>query len=338
MKNLIKEQITQDEKNRILELHNILKKSELHKKNRKFLSEQIKPPVDEEEYMENLKNQCAVFKDTIVWNVPGENKAFLYKEDNKKYEYWYSIDGTYDITIVNKDGVRELVKENLKWYCKEATQQAYKDSPERQLQQNTEDSGLFTKDYLIKTLKRNWQEIEQNWEEDPKYKGYYRRKNSPLRTSGFDENQEAFIKTWTNTGDNQEKLNKNIYKINPTAADFATGQWNSKVYIIAPGSKDFFAGEGLKIYYNPSNITMPTKSFCKDIIKDFAKNYKLRNSRPADSVYIDSTRRMIQMCVDNYKFGGALSGVKDELNLLGGMVEGGARAGTPYYIKLERKL
>lgn len=337
MKNLIKEQISQDEKTRILELHNILKESELNKKNRKSLSEQTKPPVDQEEYMNNVKKQCTGFNDAVVWTIPNENVAFLYKND-KTYEYWYSADGTYDITSQNKDGVRELVKQNLKWYCKKLTQDEYSNSPQTVEFNSLIKAGWKPKEELLKLITPD--EINSLYQQHPVYRNLYKRKGDPVRTTNYTEDQLAFINSWSADTENKQNIDQGMYKINPTAADLATGDWSLDKYFIAPNSERDFPG-GLKVYVNASKKLEPTRSYCRTKIKEFAAKYKRRNSNPSTRQYIETTRTFIQDCVEKYlknnKF--TFGGLSDELNLLGGMVEGGVENNNdPWYIRLPRKL
>lgn len=335
MKNLIKEQISQDEKTRILELHNILKKSELNKKNRKSLNEQIKPPVDQEEYMENVKLKCAGFKNAVVWTVPNENIAFLYIEDDKKYQYWYSVDGTYNIVVQNKDGIREIVKENLKWYCKEITKSEYEKSPETLDTKNLVEAGWSN----IQALRESGitiDEIYLLWERHPQYKDYLKPKYASNRTGTFNPNQQKFVNYWSTQINNG--IDEGMFMVNPTTDGFISGGWDMDKSFIAPDSKNFFVG-GLKVYYNTNKKTEPTRQMCKTVIKKFADEYN--RNRTATKITKDTfTKKVyIQDCIYKFKeFDRPLSGVKDELNLLGGMVEGGAQPDTPYHIELSKRL
>jgi hypothetical protein len=148
--------------------------------------------------------------------------------------------------------------------------------------------------------------------------------------------QQQFINAWTVQSDNTSEINLNIFKVNPSAKDFLEG-CNKNDFFIAPNSEDYFSG-GLKVYINRRNLMEPTKSMCIVKIKEFSEKFRRRGSKTVSPQYIKFNQAFIQDCVNKFDFGGSFSTVKDDLNMLGGKVSGGAGRRDFWYIELPQKL
>lgn len=342
--------INETQKNEILKLHEDLKKSLVEKvtksisESRKILSEQADPIFIDNRTIEQVKKDCTDPGVKSIITFFGKKPAIkvIGGPDNIKV-FTNEINtqlGGYNWYVLNTAETK-ILKGPYKWTCEP------KKGPDPNASdiENELQSGIwFKKEDLVKQGITEF-ELSSNWTQHPKYKNLYKRQGvRGSKTGGFTTEQQAFVDAWMKNPENADNVQRGIFNINPSAADFATGQWRKENYFIADNSEDYFPADesgrkGLKVYFNNSKVTEElTRQNCKVKIKEFADKYKLRNSKPQSSQWITATKAFVQQCVDNFKFRGTLSKVDDDLNLLGGMVEGGAGNSSPWHINLSKKL
>lgn len=347
--------IDESQKEEILKKHQDFKKSLSETvikriyNSKKILSEQSDPIFIDNRTIEQVKSDCvtdptvkAIITSIEIKGkkIPGikvnggpDNVRIYTNEKNEMF-------GGYNWYVLNTPETK-ILKGPYKWTC----------SPKKGPDPNAGDienllkSGVwFKKEDLVKQGMSD-DELDSNWIQHPKYKNLYKRQGvGPSKSSGFDTNQQAFVDAWMKNPEVADNINRGIYNINPSAADFATGQWRVDNYFIADNSENYFPADskgvkGLKVYFNNAKVTENlSRENCRAKIKEFADKYKLRNSKPQSSQWISSNRAFVQQCADNFKFGGALSKIDDDLNLVGGMIEGGAGNSSPWHINLKNKL
>ena len=343
--------IDENQKEQILKKHEDLKKSlsetvvqRIHNY-KKILSEQSDPIFIDNRTIEQAKADCVtdpsvkalltLFKGKPAIKVIGgpDNIRIYTNEVNQNF-------GGYNWYVLNTPETK-ILKGPFKWTC----------SPKKGPDPNAGDienllkSGTwFKKEDLAKDGISD-DELMSNWSQHPKYKNLYKRQGvGPSKSSGFDKNQQSFVDAWMKNPEVADNINRGIYSISPSAADFATGQWRVDNYFIADNSENYFPADskgvkGLKVYFNNAKVTENlSRENCREKIKEFADKFKLRNSKPQSAQWISSNRAFVQQCADNFKFGGALSNIDDDLNLVGGMIEGGAGNSSPWHINLNKKL
>ena len=178
-------------------------------------------------------------------------------------------------------------------------------------------------------------ELADLYDQHPKYKNLYRLKTGKDKKGGFTTDQQEFINAWTgSTDETKNSFATNAYKINPSAADFATGQWTRNNFFIAPGSEVYFPADekgvkGLKVYINVAKLTErkePNRENCRGAIKSFVNMYKqsLGGLEPNAQIFAD-TKALVKLCKATIKFGGPFSKVDDDLKLLSGITVDGVQ-------------
>lgn len=343
--------LDESQKQEILKKHEDYKKSlsetviERLKNTKKNISEQADPIFIDTRTIEQVISDCVTdpkvkplmtgFKGKPAIKVVGgpDNVRIYTNEINTMFGgyNWYVLNTAED----------EILKGPYKWTC----------SPKKGPDPNAGDienllkSGIwFKKEELAKSGISD-DELSSNWTQHPKYKNLYVRQGvGPSKSGGFTTEQQAFVSAWMKNPEVTDNINRNIFKINPSAEDFATGQWKTDNYFIADNSERYFPADekgvkGLKVYFNNAKVTEElTRGNCRVKIKQFADAYKMKDSKPQTSQWISSNRAFVQQCADNFKFGGPLSNIDDDLNLIGGMIEGGAGNSSPWHINLKKKL
>jgi len=179
-------------------------------------------------------------------------------------------------------------------------------------------------------------ELVQTYEQHPKHKNLWKKKATVNKSSGFTEDQQAFINSWTgSTDETKNKFDTAAYKFNPSAADFATGQWTRENYFIAPGSEVYFPADekgqkGLKIFINVAKLSKePNRENCRAAIKTFVTMYKQsRGGKQPEAQIFADTKALVKLCKSTMKFGGPFSKVDDDLNLLAGQTVDGYKGPT----------
>jgi len=330
MKILIKE----EEKNVILDMHSKMK-------NNKIVSEQVSSTGIDTQLQSFIDDGRVVNGKVVQLNSTNPQLKFAIKQESTK------TPGKFRYLFIDK---RIATLENGKFvFMKDSVWQPGQPIPK--VDPNTGDienllkSGVWFKKEDLAKQGTSDDELASNWTQHPKYKNLYKRQGvGPSKSSGFDTNQQSFVDAWMKNPEVADNINRGIYNINPSAADFATGQWRVDNYFIADNSENYFPADskgvkGLKVYFNNAKVTETlSRENCRAKIKEFADKFKLRNSKPQSSQWITTNRAFVQQCADNFKFGGALSKIDDDLNLVGGMIEGGAGNSSPWHINLDKKL
>lgn len=337
--------ISKEEKKRILELHLKTKISESEKKKSFLISEQVPPDtIDQTDNTLPSKDDPYGYLEWILKNCKDEAKGYQLRRRPNTNEFslvkqegnfYTSIYPNGNFTKWEKEDDKFFEVETGKFFCKQLQDAENASKPESKEMNALLRAGYQTSDQLLK-MGKTPNEIRSLYTQHPKYKNLFIVKNEN-RVSGYSTEQQEFIDTWTGSTENSNNFETGVWKIRPTSQDFARGDWRLDGFFIAPNSEKYFDG-GLKVFYNFSKKTEPTKSTCRTRIKEFADKYKRRDSSPSTVQYINYNRAFIQDCVNMFKFGGPLSAVKDDLNLLGGMVSGGAGRRSPWRIELPQKL
>ena len=326
--------IEESEKTKILSMHKVLMKEQ--NSFEEMEEQDIKGGINSEEDILRKSIKAGCLKNGKILTNKDRSK-FVYRATTKSGK---EVDFSGDMSYKFKDGSK-----SGKWACNALI------PPQPQVDPNTGDienllkSGVWFKKEDLAKQGMSDDELSSNWTQHPKYKNLYKRQGvGPSKSSGFDTNQQAFVDAWMKNPEVADNINRGIYNINPSAADFATGQWRVDNYFIADNSENYFPADskgvkGLKVYFNNAKVTENlSRENCRAKIKEFADKFKLRNSKPQSSQWISSNRAFVQQCADNFKFGGALSKIDDDLNLVGGMIEGGAGNSSPWHINLKNKL
>ena len=345
MKNFL---INENEKNEILRKHEDLKKSLIETVSnriksvsnfRETLSEQSDPIFIDNRTAEQVKKDCvtdpSVKANLYYWgkdNKPAikvnggpDNIRIYTNEPNQTF-------GGYNYYVLNTAETK-ILKGPFKWSC------PVKKGPD----QNAVDMKT---DFEREVATGNWKdrkdinipdsELAQTYEQHPKHKNLWKKKAAVNKSSGFTEDQQAFVSAWIgSTDETEQKFSQNAYKFNPTAADFATGQWTRDNYFIAPGSEVYFPADekgqkGLKIFINVSKLNKePNRENCRAAIKTFVNMYKqsVGGKQPEAQLFAD-TKAMVKLCKATIKFGGPFSKVDDDLKLLAGQTVDGYKGPT----------
>lgn len=312
MKILIKE----EEKKIILEMHSQEKKSAILVEQSNDIQSQLQAFVDDG----RVKGKVVklTFKDPLY--------QFAIKQESTK------TPGKFRYLFINKsigvsgDGGITILKDT-NWTPGQPTP---KEDP------NTGDiSQEISAGWTKKEDLRNVSDAElaDLYDQHPKYKNLYRLKTGKDKKGGFTPDQQSFIDAWTgSTDETKNNFAKNAYKINPSAADFATGQWTRNNFFIAPGSEVYFPADekgvkGLKVFINVSKLTetkQANRENCRGAIKTFVNMYKqsLGGVEPNAQVFAD-TKALVKLCKSTVKFGGPFSKVDDDLKLLSGITVDG---------------
>jgi hypothetical protein len=179
-------------------------------------------------------------------------------------------------------------------------------------------------------------ELADLYDQHPKYKNLYRLKTGKDKKGGFTADQQSFIDAWTgSTQEMRDKFSTDAYKFNPSAADFATGQWTRNNYFIAPGSEVYFPADekgqkGLKIFINAAKLSKePNRENCRAAIKTFVNMYRQsRGGLEPNAQVFAETKALVKLCKATIKFGGPFSKIDDDLNLLAGQTVDGIKGPT----------
>ena len=322
--------IDESQKNEILQQHQSLKESlvetvnERIKDYKRILSEQANPIFIDNRTIQQTKADCTkagsnslltLFKGKPAIKVVGgpDDIRIYTNEPNTNF-------GGYNYYILNTAETK-ILKGPYSWTCKAKVQP--------QVDPNADDikREMATGNWIERSkINVPDSELVQLYDQHPKYKNLWALKQGQGKKAGFDDNQQAFVDAWTKENpDAAKKLETEVYKINPTAADFATGRWTKDNYFVAPGSEGFFPADengvkGLKIFYNISKVsTEPTRENCRVAIKDFVDKYKkhLGGVEP-DAQEFATQKALVKLCKSTVKFGGPLSKIDDYLKLLAG--------------------
>ena len=312
MKILIKE----EEKKIILEMHSQEKKSAILVEQSNDIQSQLQAFVDDGRVKGNVVK--LTFKDPSY--------QFAIKQESTK------TPGKFRYLFINKsvgvsgDGGITILKDT-NWT---PGQPAQKEDP------NTGDieREVATGNWIDrKNINVPTSELEQTYEQHPKYKNLWKLKSTTNKLGGFTPDQQSFINAWTgSTKETENNFTTKAYKINPSAADFATGQWTRDNFFIAPGSEVYFPADekgvkGLKVFINVSKLTEKkeaNRENCRGAIKTFVNMYRqsLGGVEPNAQVFAD-TKALVKLCKATVKFGGPFSKVDDDLKLLSGITVDG---------------
>lgn len=313
------------EKNAILDMHSKMKKN-------KVVSEQVDQPSIEAQ-LQALVDDGRAVGTVVPMNSTNPQLKFAIKQESRK------TPGKFRYFFIDK---RVGMLENGKFtFVKDAVWTPGPAKPK--VDQNAVDMKT---DFGREVATGNWtdrkdinipdSELVQTYEQHPKHKNLWKKKAVVNKSSGFTEDQQAFISAWTgSTDETEQKFSQNAYKFNPTAADFATGQWTRDNYFIAPGSEVYFPADekgqkGLKIFINVSKLNKePNRENCRAAIKTFVNMYKqsIGGKQPEAQLFAD-TKAMVKLCKATIKFGGPFSKVDDDLKLLAGQTVDGYKGPT----------
>jgi hypothetical protein len=330
--------IDESQKNEILKQHEDLKKSLVEtvtkkiKEAKEVLSEQASPIFIDTRTIDKVKQECTkpdvkslltLFKGKPAIKVVGgpDDIKIYTNEPNTNF-------GGYNWYVLNTAETK-ILKGPFSWTCK-AKQGADPNAGDIERE-------IAAGNYVDrKTLNIPDSELSQTYEQHPKYKNLWKKKATVNKSAGFTEDQQSFINAWTgSTDETKNKFSTNAYKFNPSAADFATGQWTRDNYFIAPGSEVYFPADekgqkGLKIFINVAKLNKePSRENCRAAIKTFVTMYKQsRGGKQPEAQIFADTKALVKLCKATMKFGGPFSKVDDDLNLLAGQTVDGIKGPT----------
>jgi len=312
------------EKNSILEMHSKMKKN-------KVVSEQVQPEIDAQ--LQAFVDDGRAVGTVVPMNSTNPQLKFAIKQESTK------TPGKFRYLFIDK---RVGMMENGKFiFVKDAIWSPGPAKPK--VDPNAADMKT---DFGRELATGNWKErqdinipdseLVQTYEQHPKHKNLWKKKATVNKSSGFTEDQQAFIDAWTgSTEETKKKFSTDAYKYNPSAADFATGQWTRDNYFIAPGSESYFPADekgkkGLKIFINVNKLSKePNRENCRAAIKTFVNMFKQAQGgkQPEAQVFAD-TKALVKLCKATMKFGGPFSKVDDDLNFLAGQTVDGYKGPT----------
>jgi hypothetical protein len=351
MKNFL---LDENEKNEILKKHEDLKKSLTESvsnriKNvnnfRVILSEQSDPIFIDNRSAQQVMKDCVtdptvkanfyVFKGKPAIKVNGgpDNIRIYTNEPNQNF-------GGYNWYILNTAETK-ILKGPYKWSCP-AKQGPNPDAEDIKRELAT---GLWKKRDEINVPDT---ELKQLYDQHPKYKDLFKKKDATGKTGAYTDEQQAWIDVWGNQKDTKTgMLNALVYKTQLTPTENASGEWVDAG--IAPGSEKIFPNGGLHIWEKQTLSKVNT-----DVLKDILDNqtinvetcrqnvlsyfnlYNRRNSVPVTPKQLDGAKRVVQACADTYynKWGIIGSLKKGEgnrsLNHYIDVLRGGAGGPSPY--------
>jgi hypothetical protein len=335
--------ISESEKKQILDLHNVIKESLNTKLSKKRIDEQVAPQPKGVDLLKAARDKgCKIAVGGILKSAPGKPtilfKVADYDSKNgyfaKGDEIYIKDDMTFDV-VKNQNGVKTLTSKGKPWACPALLEKA----PDPNAVDMKTDSGreVATGNWTDKKdINIPDSELVQTYEQHPKYKNLWKKRATVNKSAGFTADQQSFINAWTgSTQEIKNNFSKNAYKFNPSAEDFATGQWTRNNYFIAPGSEVYFPADekgqkGLKIFINVANLDkVPNRENCRAAIKTFVTMYKQSRGglEPNAQVFAD-TKALVKLCKATIKFGGPFSKIDDDLNLLAGQTVDGIKGPT----------
>jgi hypothetical protein len=313
------------EKNSILDMHSKMKKN-------KVVSEQVgQPGIDAQ--LQALVDDGRVVGTVVPMNSTNPQLKFAIKQESTK------TPGKFRYFFIDK---RVGVIENGAFtFVKDAVWSPGPAKPK--VDQNAVDMKT---DFAREVATGNWKdrkdinipdsELAQTYEQHPKHKSLWKKKAAVNKVSGFEPDQQSFVDAWIgSTEEMRKKFSTDAYKYNPSAADFATGQWTRDNYFIAPGSEVYFPADekgqkGLKIFINVNKLSKePNRENCRAAIKTFVNMFKQSQGgkQPEAQVFAD-TKALVKLCKATMKFGGPFSKVDDDLNFLAGQTVDGYKGPT----------
>ena len=330
--------IDESQKNEILKQHEDLKKSLVESVIKKietakeFLVEQAEPIFIDTRTITKVKSDCTkpsvksnltLFKGKPAIKVIGgpDDVRIYTNEPNTNF-------GGYNWYVLNTNETK-ILKGPYSWSC------PAKQGPDPNAGDVTQEVTTgWTKREDLKNVSDA--ELVDLYDQHPKYKNLWRLKVGKDKKGGFTDDQLAFINAWTgSTPETKAKFSNDAYKINPAAADFATGQWTRNNYFIAPGSEVYFPADekgqkGLKVYINVSKLGVdPTRENCRAAIKTFVNMYKEHiGGKEPDAKLFAETKSLVRLCKATVKFGGPFSKIDDDLRLLAGQTVDGTKGPT----------
>lgn len=345
--------ISESEKEQILELHNVIKESLNSKLSKKRIDEQAAPQTPQLKGVDLLKaardKGCKIAVGSVLKSASGK-PTILYKVADYDSKNGYFVKGdeiyikddmTFDV-IKNQNGVKTLSAQNKPWACAAL----FEKGPDP----NAGDIELEKKSGTWKERKDinvTNDELAQLYEKHPKY-DLYRLKTQEGKTGNYTPEQQAWIDNWVKGIDVKTgQQNEVLYKVNLTPQEAASGLFIST---IAPGSETVFPKPGLTVYTTQRNLANVKTDILNNIIKDQTPNievcrqnvlsfynlYNGRNSITISAREFDEAKRLVQACADRYykKWGfiGSLKKGEGSGSLDGyiDVLRGGAGGPSPY--------
>lgn len=338
----IKFEVNEQEKNEILEQHNLFKKVLQSKVTRLMVNEQTQSTGGGVEFLKSARDKkCKIAVGSVIKSAPGK-PSVLYKVADydsangyfkKGDELYIKDDFTFDVVSKDTSGNKILSAKNIKWTCSALTK-PIEDQIKGNIEKTKREGNWTTKEELLKT------DTEQNIENPVMYEKkvidgntLYRRKVAGGIGSALTPDQTKIINKWVNQG---AKLRKDL---DPEEAK----TWVSRM--VSPASEGYFS-QDLIMYFDPtitvkdeaitSNIQkaveqrIPTnQKDCKDTIETYYLAFKKK--RPLEPNEFEALKYKTQACKgEYYKDWGVLSGgrrMDNYLDIMSGGIGGPSRAG-----------
>lgn len=329
--------ISEQEKEEILEKHNLFKQVLQSKVKKLTINEQAAPTGGGREFLKAAKEKCKIAKGGVIQSAPGK-PTVLYKKADYDSANGYFVVGdelyikdnfTFDVVSTDANGEKTLKYSNKQWKCPALTAPI-----EQQIKTNAERTKLEgnwkTKDAVL----QDGDTIE-NIENESLYEKkvvdgvtYYRRKASSSIGSSLTPDQKAIIDKWTAQG---ARLRK----------DLDAEQAQTWVAVTVSPAGQYFS-QDLVMYFDPESVNKPEIAQllqtnvekrvptdiknCKVTIEKYYIDFKKK--RPLEPNELAMLKNKVQACKNEFyqDWGGIFSGgnkLDEMLDILSGLKAGG---------------
>jgi len=330
--------INEQEREEILEKHNLFKKVLQSKVKRLMVNEQATPTGGGVELLKAARDKgCKIAKGGVLKSAPGK-PTVLYKKADYNSDYGYFKIGdelyikdnfTFDVVTTDANGQKTLTFTNRVWKCPALTEPFEKQSKQN-IDRIKQEGNWKTKEELIKDG-----DTEQNIENESLYEKtvvdgttLYRRRSSSSIGTGLTKDQKDVINKYIAQG---AKLRKDL-----DAEQAAT--WVAVT--VSPAGQLF--SQDLVMYFDPETVNRPEIAKllqtnvekriptdikdCKITIEKYYDDF--RKKRPLEPNELAMLKNKTQACKNEFykDWGGIFSGgnkLDEILDILTGLKAGG---------------
>jgi hypothetical protein len=326
-------EVNEQEKNRILEQHNLFKKALQSKVKRLMVNEQTQPGGGVEFLKAARDKGCKIAvggklmsaqgKPTVLYKIADYDSANGYFK--KGDELYIKDDFTFDVVSVDASGNKTLSASNKKWACSALTKPV-----EDQIKTNidlTQKEGGWKKRGDITDTDANVNNPQMYEKQVVNGETLYRRISGKGIAGALDKRQQDVVTKWEAQG---AKLEKDV-----DAEQAKT--WSRK--LVSPKSDGLFS-EDFYMYFPPNTVnnaailtafkaavtdqTSNSKSDCKAAIEAYYSAFKVKAKIEPNTM--DAMKEKVQACVNQFKgkWGvGAFTKIDNYVDILTGVERGG---------------
>ena len=326
-------EVNEQEKNRILEQHNLFKKALQSQVKRLMVNEQTQPGGGVEFLKAARDKGCKIAVGGVIKSASGK-PSVLYKVADydsangyfkKGDELYIKDDFTFDVVSVDASGNKTLSASNKKWACPALTKPV-----EDQVNANiklTQKEGGWKKRGDITDTDANVNNPQMYEKQVVNGETLYRRISGKGIAGALDDRQQTVVTKWEKQG---AKLEKDV-----DAEQAKT--WSRK--LVSPKSDGLFS-EDFYMYFPPNTVnnaailtafksavtdqTSNSKPDCKDAIEAYYSAFKVKAKIEPNTM--DAMKEKVQACVNQFKgkWGvGAFTKIDNYVDILTGVERGG---------------